>query len=552
MKKILKGAALGFVLVVSCLACGKKDMGSSSPTPPGPPSQPPLTNIPSITSFTITDYCNRKMTIVGTNFNADISKDSVFFGKVKGIIDSATSTKLYAEYPQPTGLSLGRISVYANGLGTTWNDEVILFNPGIISFSPKVAGPGALVTIIGQHFDTTKVADSVYFNDVKGEIVSVAENQIVARVPQQATNGLIKVHSRCQVTSSTESFTFSNKGVVYISGNSNFLYALDISSGTAIWSSETHSGGFSGPTYDNGVVYIGSTDVNVLSNNYMYALNGSDGTEIWKFNAGPYDGIPAINNGVLYCGGFDQKLMALDAATGQKKWEFKGGDYFISGGPTYYEGKVYMRNDDGYFYCVDAENGNLIWRNMIWPGGNASVVNGIVYVAGSGMFYAFNAVSGDTLWMRAMPSLSGSSPTVVNGVVYIATENHQVYALNAESGDIIWQVEADWWVGSAVIMANNILYVHSGGGVIEAFDAANGHKIWAKALPGSDLPGACPVVANGMLFVGDDDGVLHALDATTGSSIWTFNTGGYLILSSPCVVDENGFVYHAGDSGNQQ
>jgi outer membrane protein assembly factor BamB len=442
--------------------------------------------------------------------------------------------------------------VYCNGRSATSAQIFAVPVPIITSFIPTIAGPGAIITITGQNFNSNILLDSVFFNTAKAEIISVSATQITVRVPQNGSTGLIKVHSNCQLASSSNPFTFSNKGIVYASSNSRVCFAIDISSGTTIWDTTTNSGFRSSPTYNNGVIYIGSSDVNNLSNNNMFALNALTGKKIWSFNAGPWNQVPIINQGVLYAGAFDKKLYALNALTGQQIWSFTAGGYFSSDGPTYYNGKVYSNNDDGYFYCLNATTGTLNWRLNIYPGGNPAVVNGIVYTAGAGVFYALDANDGTTIWSIPMQYLSGSSPTVVNGAVYIAAENHQIYDLNALTGNIIWQREASWWVGSAVIVVDNILYVHSGDGVIGAVNATNGAILWSKALPGSSLPGACPVVANGILFVGDESGKLNALNAITGETIWTKSLGGYPMISSPCVVDSSGRVYFAGDSGNQQ
>ena len=419
------------------ISCNKKDTQSGYSTPPAPHLP-----APTITSFTITDFCSRKVTIIGTNFNPDITKDSVFFGNVKGIIDSSSATKIVARYP--AGIPFTYITIYSNGLSTVSAGIVVISSPVITSFSPSTAGPGANITITGQNFNPIIAADSVFFNNVKADIVSVTSTQIIVKVPQTGSSGLITVYSNCQSVTSSISINFSNKGIVYASSNSGVCYAIDISSGTSIWSASTNSGFRNSPTYSNGVIYIGSSDVNTLSNNYMYALNAITGAQLWNYNAGPWDQIAAINQGVLFAGGFDKKLYALDALTGQKIWSYTAGDYFRSDGPTYYNGKVYCRNDDSYFYCLDATTGNLIWRVLIYPGGNPSAVNGIIYAVGSAKLYALDAVTGVTIWSRPIPYLSGSSPTVVNGTLYIAAENHQIYSMNAATGTINWQLEASW------------------------------------------------------------------------------------------------------------
>jgi outer membrane protein assembly factor BamB len=529
---------LGMV-ALALFSCKKKDTPGPDPVP---------VSSPVITSLLVTDYCARKVTINGDHFNAIIYKDSIFFGSLRGSIDSANPHQLFATYPE--GDMTVPVTVYSNGLSATSDARLTIATPTLNSFSPIEAGPGTIVTIEGENFNQNSSADSVFFNGVKAEVVSVTSTHLKVVVPKNASSGRISLRSNCKSASFKSDFKFSNQGVVYACSNTGTLYAIDIASATAIWSLPVNSGYANGPTYENGSIFIGSSDVNTLSNNYMFALNASTGAQVWKVNAGPWDQIGAVNNGVLYEGSFDKNLYAFKEATGEKIWNFTAGDYFDSGGPTYYNGKLYARNDDSYFYCIDAATGALVWKLPIWPGGNPAAVNGLVFTAAPNSLYALDANTGATVWRTEVPSLGWSSPTVVNGVVYIGSGGHQVFAINASTGDIIWRKDVSWWVHSAITVANNLLYVNCGDGLLEALNTSTGSLVWARAFDATF--GAAPVVANGVLYVGDDTGKLNALNATTGATLWTFKLGNYPMISSACVVDAQGQVYHGGDSGNQQ
>jgi outer membrane protein assembly factor BamB len=78
--------------------------------------------------------------------------------------------------------------------------------------------------------------------------------------------------------------------------------------------------GWSSPVVSNQVIYLGGVDGRVI------AVNAGDGTLKWAFpdptsNAAPLGAIyatPTISNGMLYVGSADHKLYALEAATGAK------------------------------------------------------------------------------------------------------------------------------------------------------------------------------------------------------------------------------------------
>ncbi len=52
---------------------------------------------------------------------------------------------------------------------------------------------------------------------------------------------------------------------------------------------------------------------------------------------------------------------AFDTRTGEAKWQFFA-DGPIRLAPVAHAGRIYFGADDGFFYCVDANNGQLIWK----------------------------------------------------------------------------------------------------------------------------------------------------------------------------------------------
>src|ERR1035437_8908520 len=77
------------------------------------------------------------------------------------------------------------------------------------------------------------------------------------------------------------------------------------------WSYQTGGYVWSSPAVANGIVYFGSYD------NNLYALNASTGVLLWKFVTGSYIfSSPAVANGVVYVGSSDNNLYALNASTG--------------------------------------------------------------------------------------------------------------------------------------------------------------------------------------------------------------------------------------------
>ena len=68
-----------------------------------------------------------------------------------------------------------------------------------------------------------------------------------------------------------------------------------------------------------------------------------------------------VNNGVVYAGGHDGWIYAIDAKTGKKIRDYKT-DGHIMTTPQYRDGRLYTGSMDGYFRVLDARNGTLIWQ----------------------------------------------------------------------------------------------------------------------------------------------------------------------------------------------
>ena len=73
---------------------------------------------------------------------------------------------------------------------------------------------------------------------------------------------------------------------------------------------------------------------------------------------------PVLVDDTVYVGlNSTDEVLALDLASGEKQWSF-----FAHGPvrrpPTVYEGKVYFTSDSGHCYCLDATSGELKWRHF--------------------------------------------------------------------------------------------------------------------------------------------------------------------------------------------
>lgn len=136
------------------------------------------------------------------------------------------------------------------------------------------------------------------------------------------------------------------QGKVFLGGSDNYFYALDLKTGKIIWRYYTEkSFVWSSPAVAYNSVYFGGGDGS------FYCLSSDSGELIWKYshtdeNWGNQH--CAIADGLVIFGLNAGKVMALDAYTGQLKWEYVADKVkFFS--PMIYKGKVIIGSSDGLY-----------------------------------------------------------------------------------------------------------------------------------------------------------------------------------------------------------
>jgi quinohemoprotein ethanol dehydrogenase len=139
------------------------------------------------------------------------------------------------------------------------------------------------------------------------------------------------------------------------------------------------------PIVVDGVLYATGTWSNV------FAVDARTGKEKWRWEpqlpttggprlcCGPVNRGVAVENGKVFVGLLDARLVALDAQTGKPVWDVQTSidlkeSYSITGAPRVVKGKVIIGNGGaenavrGYISAYDANTGKLAWRFFTVPG----------------------------------------------------------------------------------------------------------------------------------------------------------------------------------------
>ena len=176
----------------------------------------------------------------------------------------------------------------------------------------------------------------------------------------------------------------------------------------------------SSPVYSDKVLYFGGDDGNV------YAVDAETGRQIWKrATAGPVSATPAVASGAVYVGSYDGKFYALNAQTGAMKWKF------ATGGERRFEAKG--------LHGMQPKNQTMADPFDVFLS-SPLVANGAVYFgSGDGNLYALDASSGELRWKFKTGDVVHASPAFADGVLFFGSWDSYFYAVDAKTGKEKWR-----------------------------------------------------------------------------------------------------------------
>jgi outer membrane protein assembly factor BamB len=283
----------------------------------------------------------------------------------------------------------------------------------------------------------------------------------------------------------------------------------------------------------------------------------------WRFTIdGAIISTPVVSGSVVYVGGGDGRLYAIDRATGRERWHFQA-SAAVHSSPAVAAGLVFFGSRDNAFYALHAATGRLAWRlpsgaDAPLPWGHESgdvytsspTVAGdvVVFGSGAGAVYAVDANTGRVRWQYRTTGRVRGTPAVAGGMVYVGDTDGRLYALGLDTGTLRWRYDveghtlnsADFGfdrrtIQSSPAVAGGRVFVGARDGYLYALDAATGKLDWRFDHKVSWV-NTSPAVADGVVYAGSSDAqFVHAVDAADGRERWRFTTTG-IVWASPAVA----------------
>jgi outer membrane protein assembly factor BamB len=242
----------------------------------------------------------------------------------------------------------------------------------------------------------------------------------------------------------------------------------------------------------------------------------------------------------------------------RRVWTLRAG-HFIEFPPAVAYGMVYVAQQRGRFFALDAATGKQRWTKRFGRCAAASptVWKGVVYQAlmhplpcakhqagAGGILLAMNARTGRELWSFRAGAIE-SSPLLVNGVLYFGSWDRYVYAVDARTRKLRWRYQTDDSVVAGPVFAHGTIFVPSNGGRLYALDARTGRLRWRASsfsrFGRREYFYATPTVAYGRVYAGNTDGYVYAYGATSGRLLWAHRAGTY-VYTAPAVWRQRVYV----------
>jgi outer membrane protein assembly factor BamB len=310
------------------------------------------------------------------------------------------------------------------------------------------------------------------------------------------------------------------------------ISAFDMNTGSELWNREWHCSP-SFPAVKNGRMYLSELQKVVCVDTDTGDIVWEHVVDLVTFYSSPI----VIGNHVFVGGGlpiehivrteesiealrrarrYANRLLCLDARTGEICWEFYGG---IDTTPAYLNGRIYVNDGSKTVYCLDAETGDTLWWKTIeWTNFSSVSLDGERIFVGTGEgVICLELETGQILWKSRCEGYILQTPAVAYNKVFVGSFDGVFYCMDAENGDIIWKIEledkipkVDRRISCSAAIADGKVAFGTGSGVLYIVDTESG-KIYERSQLDDSFITAL-ALSDGKLFVGQENGEIACFE----------------------------------------
>jgi outer membrane protein assembly factor BamB len=300
-------------------------------------------------------------------------------------------------------------------------------------------------------------------------------------------------------------------GGIYAAANDGSVARFDAANGKRAWRATADARLSGGVGADADQVLVASEKGVVLA----YSL---DGKPLWRSTVtSEVLSAPHSAGGLVVVRSGDGRIAALDAATGDRRW-----DYQATLPPL----------------LLRADAGVAIVRNIVLAG------------LPGGKLVALNLETGAPMWDAVVAQPKGANeleritdvaaaPVVEDDHACAVAFQGRIACYELTKGALLWSRDASSAVGLAADPL--AVFMVDENSVVTAFDKASGATLWKQdKLSARRL--SAPAVVGSLVVVGDFEGYVHMLERDSGAFVARIATDGSAISARPLRVGGNVLV----------
>jgi orotate phosphoribosyltransferase len=280
---------------------------------------------------------------------------------------------------------------------------------------------------------------------------------------------------------------------------------------------------------------------------------------LWRFlekGAFPFHVVPKstplLVNHKIYMGTEAGFFVCVDASNGEALWKYDVKTHHPKGiwsSPAYHNGRVYFGAYNGIAYGLDAETGEEIWKNSCceFIGSSPLLVpkHNMMYLGLEhqrprmmGSNAAFNMETGERVWERPQEKYQHGSASYYAPKDYVVfgNANHDVTAYEAKTGKIAWEYKTDRSskYPPAIDEELKLVVATSFDGNIYCLDVETGEL--KAAIQTNDICYTTPLITHGKIFAGSGDRFFYIIDAHSFEVLKKIDCYAR-VFSSPRLID---------------
>ena len=287
-------------------------------------------------------------------------------------------------------------------------------------------------------------------------------------------------------------------------------------------------------------------------------------------------GAPAVSDNLVYVAGYNGRIYAYNTSNLATRWVYPRDDFLrddknnvvsIVGGIVAAQGNLYFDGSDGKVYALDAVTGDYKWDfqtgdkktvDKIW--GTPAVEDGTLYIGSfDKKLYAIDAATGKEKWDKPFETQGAiiATPLVYNGVVYIGSFDKYLYAIDAITGKEMWKFPGENWFWAQPVIVDGTVYAGCLDGFVYAIDIATGKGVdkfidtaTGEGIDKVDLKSPVPsqpVILDKYIVFASRDGIIYKIDSV--SREFTTVTNLKMNVDGPLTAYEGNIYVHTYSGG---